>query len=277
MGWKANASALAAGLGFTAGLGALLAPGAAVAPTDYGQGRPLAVVAHASGHEEVYWRGADGYLWEKAESGGQWDGPVRTPISGLASSPAATIGSHGYDYVFWEGTDGGLWEAGNYPGGWVGPTDLHMGPLGSQPTATSIPNSSGVAEIDVFWHGNQAGANLWRSSHETSTGKWSGPTEIGGMGPLGSAPTATEQGNLGRSADPGLLEGRQRRGTVGSGHERRHQVERTDLPWHGSARLGTWRRVRELRKRGRIWGGITGPPTRRVAQGKVGGWKTTRG
>ncbi len=205
MGWKANVSARAAGLGrvprlvaatalgFAAALGMLIAPAAAAAPTDYGPGRPLAVVAHAPGHEEVYWRGADGYLWEKAESGGQWGGPVRTPIRGLASSPAATIGSHGYDYVFWEGTGGGLWEAGNYPGGWLGPTDVGMGPLGSQPTATSIPNSSGVAEIDVFWHGNQAGANLWRASYETSTGKWSGPTEIGGMGPLGSAPTATEQ------------------------------------------------------------------------------------
>jgi hypothetical protein len=167
------------------------APGAAAA-TDYGQGRPLAVVAHASGDVEVYWRGADGYLWENAESAGHWRGPIRTPIAGLGSFPAATIGSHGYDYVFWEGANGGLWEAGNYPGGWVGPTDLGMGPLGSQPTATSIPNSSGVAEIDVFWHGNQAGANLWRGSYETATGKWSGPTEIG-MGPLGSPPTATEQ------------------------------------------------------------------------------------
>jgi hypothetical protein len=62
----------------------------------------IAVVAHAPGDEEVYWQGADGYLWESAESGGQWRGPVRTPIGGLASSPTATIGPGGADYVFWE-------------------------------------------------------------------------------------------------------------------------------------------------------------------------------
>jgi hypothetical protein len=167
------------------------APGASAA-TVYPAGRPLAVVAHAAGDEEVYWRGADGYLWENAESGGQWSGPQQTPIGGLASSPAATIGSHGYDYVFWEGTNGQLWEAGDYPQGWVGPTQIGMGPLGSQPTATSIPDSSGVAEIDVFWYGTGTGVNLWRASYETATGKWTGPSEIG-MGPLGSPPTATEQ------------------------------------------------------------------------------------
>jgi hypothetical protein len=170
----------------------LLAAPCASAATDYGVGRPLAVVARAPGDEEVYWRGADGYLWEEAESGGRWTGPLQTPIGSLGSSPAATIGSHGYDYVFWEGTNGQLWEAGNYPGGWVGPTQIGMGPLGSQPTATSIPNSSGVAEIDVFWYGTGTGVNLWRATYLTSTGKWSGPSEIG-MGPLGSPPTATEQ------------------------------------------------------------------------------------
>ncbi len=204
MGGKANVTALTARsrrvlslaavmLGCGPAVGVLIAAPGAAAATDYGQGRRLAVVAHASGAVEVYWRGAEGYLWEKAESGGQWQGAVRTPIGGLASSPAATIGSHGYDYVFWEGSNGDLLEAANSRTGWLGPTDLGMGPLGSQPTATSIPNSSGVAEIDVFWHGNQAGANLWRASYLTATGKWSGPSEIGGMGPLGSPPTATEQ------------------------------------------------------------------------------------
>lgn len=171
---------------------ALIAPPHALAATVYPAGRPLAVIARASGNVEVYWRGADGYLWENAESGGVWQGPTRTPIAGLASPPAATIGSHGYDYVFWKGTNGQLWEAADYPQGWIGPTQIGMGPLGSQPTAASILNSTGVSEIDVFWYGSGTGVNLWRANYLTSTGKWSGPSEIG-MGPLGSPPTATEQ------------------------------------------------------------------------------------
>jgi len=186
--WLAATAALACALPAQA----LIATARASAATDYGVGRPLAVVAHAPGDAEVYWRGTDGCLWENAESGGRWTGPMQTPIGSLGSSPAATIGSHGYDYVFWEGTNGQLWEAGNYPGGWVGPTQIGMGPLGSQPTATSIPNSSGVAEIDVFWYGTGPDVNLWRATYLTSTGKWSGPSEIG-MGPLGSPPTAAEQ------------------------------------------------------------------------------------
>jgi hypothetical protein len=169
---------------------ALIAAPPAYAATDYPVGRPLAVVARAPGSEEVYWRGADGALWEDAESGGVWRGPVQTPIGGLASSPAAAIGSHGYDYVFWEGTNRQLWEAADYPQGWIGPTQIGMGPLGSQPTASSIPNSSGVAEIDVFWEGTNAA--LWRAEYLTATGKWTGPSSPG-MGPLGSPPTATEQ------------------------------------------------------------------------------------
>ena len=171
---------------------ALTAPGAASAATNYGTTRPLAAIARSIGNVDVYWRGSNGYLDEKVESGGVWRPPVQTPIGGLLSSPTATIGSHGYDYVFWEGTDRNLWEAAAGPSGWIGPTKLGMGPLGSQPTAASIPNSSGVAEIDVFWMGDGTGANLWQADYLTSTGKWTGPT-YRAMGPLGSAPTATEQ------------------------------------------------------------------------------------
>jgi hypothetical protein len=168
---------------------ALTAPLSAQAATAYPVGRPLAVVARAPGDEEVYWRGSDGYLWESAESGGVWRGPMRTPVGGLASSPAATIGSHGYDYVFWEGINHALWEAGDYPQGWI-VSQVGMGPLGSQPTAASLPNSSGVSEIDVFWEGTDG--DLWRALYETATGKWTGPSNVG-MGPLGSPPTAAEQ------------------------------------------------------------------------------------
>jgi hypothetical protein len=202
MGGKANVSAawrrcmeriapaIAVGWALLAGL--LLATSSAAAATDYTAGRPLAVVAHAPGDEELYWQGADGYLWESAESGGQWRGPVRTPIGGLASSPAATIGPGGADYVFWEGTNRALWEAWTTPGGWSPPTQVGMGPLGSQPTATSWGNASGTVEIDVFWQGTDG--NLWRGYYDVATGKWTGPSNLG-MGALGSAPTAAAQGS----------------------------------------------------------------------------------
>jgi hypothetical protein len=168
----------------------LIAAPAASAATDYTAGRPLAAVAHAPGDVEVYWRGADGYLWESAATGGQWRGAMRTPIGGLGSSPAATIGPGGADYVFWEGTNRALWEAWTTSGGWSAPTQIGMGPLGSQPTATSWGNSSGTVEIDVFWQGTDG--NLWRGYYTVATGKWTGPTSLG-MGALGSAPTAAAQ------------------------------------------------------------------------------------
>jgi hypothetical protein len=185
---------LAAAMALTCALlaGVLIAAPGASAATDYTAGRPLAVVAHAPGDEEVYWQAADGYLWESIESGGQWRGPVRTPIGGLASSPAATIGPGGADYVFWEGTNRALWEAWTTSGSWSAPTQVGMGPLGSQPTATSWANSSGTAEIDVFWQGTDG--NLWRGYYEVATGKWTGPSNLG-MGALGSAPTAAAQGS----------------------------------------------------------------------------------
>lgn len=183
--WLVAATVLAWGLSAQVPL----APASALAATNYGTGRPLAVVAHGPGDEELYWRGSDGYLWEDVESGGQWRGPQRTTIAGLVSNPAAAIGSHGYDYVFWEGTGDELWEAGDYPQGWI-VSEIGMGPLGSQPTAASLPNSSGVAEIDVFWEGTNG--DLYRALYQTAVGRWAGPSNLG-MGPLGSPPTATEQ------------------------------------------------------------------------------------
>ncbi len=182
--WLTAAIALAWGLPALALIGA---PGAAAA-TAYPTGRPLAVVARSPGNEEVYWQGTDGYLWEDVESGGDWRGPARTPVGGLASPPAATIGSHGYDYVFWEGTNRQLWEAGDYPQGWI-VSQVGMGPLGSQPTATEQATSAG-SQIQVYWKGTDGA--LWEADTSGGT-KWSGPTSHG-MGPLGSAPAVASLG-----------------------------------------------------------------------------------
>jgi hypothetical protein len=170
----------------------LIAVASASAATNYALGRPLAVVDHSPGNEEVYWAGAGGYLWQSVELTGQWRGPVRTPIGSLASPPAATIGPAGSDYVFWEGSDRALWEASTAAGVWSVPVRVGMGPLGSQPAATSWGNSTGAITIEVFWQGTDG--NLWQAWYPFATGAWSGPHKLG-MGPLGSAPTATAQGS----------------------------------------------------------------------------------
>jgi hypothetical protein len=165
------------------------AASASVNPT-YTQGRPLAVVDHSPGNEEVYWKGANSYLWENAESHGQWGGPVNTQVGPLGSAPTATVGPAGSDYVFWEGSDSALWEASTTATGWSAQTRVGMGPLGSQPTATSWAGASGSVTLAVFWQGTDG--NLWEATYPFATGAWSGPEKIG-MGSLGSAPTATAQ------------------------------------------------------------------------------------
>ena len=186
---------------------ALIASPKASAATAYPAGRALAVIARAPGDEEVYWRGADGYLWEDAEAGGVWHGPMRTPIGGLASSPTAAVGSHGYDYVFWEGTNQQLWEAGDYPQGWIA-SQIGMGPLGSQPTAAALPNSSGVSEIDVFWEGTNDNpvAGLIRVVDREVD--WSDRAR---HGTARFPAVGRGASHLRRHADPGLLEGDERR------------------------------------------------------------------
>jgi hypothetical protein len=191
-------------LALTAGLaaGATVATGArpaaagaattTTATTTYSSsGRPLAVVAQSSGNMQVFWRTSTGDLLENQQAGGSWSGPVTTPISGLASDPAA-VTANGIVYVFWRDAiaDGSnLWEATDTGGSWSTPTKLGMGPLGSQPTADTWSPSPGVTEIDVFWQGTGS-QDLWQAYWRSSTDAWVGPLNHG-LGPLASAPTAT--------------------------------------------------------------------------------------
>ncbi len=156
--------------------------GAPVAAAD-NQGRPLAAVAHG-GDVHLFWRGANGDLYENIEFGGRWQGPVNTGIGPLASAPTATIGPADADYVFWEGTDGALWEAYTTGSGWGGPVRLGMGTLGSQPAAASWTDASSQTGFVVAWQGTNGA--LWEAWY--SGGIWNGPRSLG-MGTLGSAPT----------------------------------------------------------------------------------------
>jgi hypothetical protein len=89
--------------------------------------------AHSAIFAFVFWKGADGNLWE-AQGEPPGVGPAHNRGMGvLGSAPAAGVDAAGNTYVFWEGADGDLWEAYWDGAHWTGPYNLGMGQLGSQP------------------------------------------------------------------------------------------------------------------------------------------------
>ena len=171
-------------------------PGVAAPET---AGPSVAVWPNSPGQQDVFWKGADGNLWEGVWNNG-WHGPtdIKNTKTGqqmgpLGSEPTVAVNpARGEEDVFWKGTDGALWEAywSSCCGGWIGPSKVpNTGQLGSQPSVAVWPNSPG--EQDIFWTGTDG--NLWA---DTWNNGWHGPIEIKNtktgqqMGPLGSVPTA---------------------------------------------------------------------------------------
>lgn len=154
-------------------------------PGAQASGRPLAAGSHANGEQDVFWKGADGNLWEGFYAGG-WHGANYVGMGPLGSSPTVAVTPTGEQDVFWRGTDGSLWEGWYANGHWNGPRSLGMGVLGSQPTATAWGS-----EVDVFWTGVDGG--LWEA-YSDAGGTWHGPTLVT-SGPLVSAPTAAAHTN----------------------------------------------------------------------------------
>jgi hypothetical protein len=140
------------------------------------------------------------------------------------ASLAATADSDGDRFVFWKGEDGNLWYTVYTSGStsWSTATVVAgMGPLGSQPTVaiydghddyevlgpdaslrpelstSARPEDDGTSYLWVMWKG--VDGNLWSVTGTIanivtapSTIIWaSTPSVVPGMGPLGSAPTAT--------------------------------------------------------------------------------------
>ena len=154
-------------------------------PTPSSGERALAVGAHTSGEQDVFWKGQDSNLWETFWAGNRWNGPFNIGMGPLGSSPAVAVRPWDEQDVFWKGQDSNLWEtfwAGNR---WNGPFNIGMGPLGSAPTVAVRPSG----EQDVFWDGTDG--NLWEAMWAGAS--WVGPTSRG-MGILGSAPSTTAWG-----------------------------------------------------------------------------------
>ena len=145
----------------------------------------------------VFWRGTNNHLFEAWKTPGiGWTGPVdyTAQLGGtalLASSPDVVLTPTGQQLVFWQGTNNHLWEAWFTPNlGWSGPVDYTAqlggtGLLASAPAIALTPSGQQLA----FWRGTNN--HLWEAWFTPGIG-WSGPvdytTNLGGAGPLGSAP-----------------------------------------------------------------------------------------
>lgn len=154
--------------------------------TDLGGGASgvPSVVEVGSGTIDVFYRGADDFLWELTSSGAGWLPAQRLTQLGQVGTPEAVSQPDGVIDVFWRGVSGlHLWHARYSPAsGWASPQFLG-GFLADAPDPVEQPSG----QIQVFWRGLVYG-NLWRVVDGTS-GAWSSPQNLG-MGRLGAAPQA---------------------------------------------------------------------------------------
>lgn len=181
----------------------------AVAASDPGRGP--AAATDGFDNEFVFWRGADGDLWEtvhtaKAKS---WGRSVKLKMGKLGSEPTVAItnqvfrsGGTDYNaqYVYWRGGDGFLWFA-YWTGKWHGPVRIEA-KLCSQPSATFVGPPYGAEKIVVFWKGlpdprcgsDSLSNNLWylySTKFPTSNAAYTGPTLDHYARYIGSSPSIT--------------------------------------------------------------------------------------
>ena len=137
-----------------------------------------------SGTVDVFYRGADGFLWQLTSNGDGWLPPQQLTQMGKVGTPEAVSQPDGVIDVFWRGGDDShLWHAQYSPAaGWSGPQYLG-GFLADAPD----PVEPASGQVQVFWRGLVYG-NLWRVVEGTS-GTWSSPQNLG-MGRLGGPPRA---------------------------------------------------------------------------------------
>jgi glucosylceramidase len=132
---------------------------------------PSVGVNPANDRQYLFWRGANGDIYEASDIG-RWHAPVRTGWRS-ASAPSAAATEAGHQYVFWQSTTGDLEEA-SYIQGWHGPQDLTRiyrwgarGRPASAPSATVNPSND---RQYVFWRGPDD------EIHEAwNTGRWHAP------------------------------------------------------------------------------------------------------
>jgi len=131
-----------------------------------------------AGQQLVFWKGADGHLWESWFTPGYgWSGPTdwssRLPHAGqLGTQPSVVLTPGGQQLVFWGGPDTHLYEAWFTPNfGWSGATDwtTQLGGRGDIASAPAAAITSSRHQI-VFWQGPDG--HVWEAEFASA---WSGP------------------------------------------------------------------------------------------------------
>ncbi len=149
-----------------------------------------AVAIAPNGTAYIFWKGADGNLWQsQGNPDGTMSAPNRRGFGPLYSPPAASVDADGSTFVFWQGTGPGyaLWSAYWSGSQWVGPVYRGMGPMGSQPTVDVIGSGTNRA-ASVYWRGTDGGIWAAKGNPAVALG---GPINYG-MGVIDSAPTVCQ-------------------------------------------------------------------------------------
>jgi O-glycosyl hydrolase len=136
---------------------------------------PAVGVDPVTDRQYVFWRGADGLIYETYFAG-VWHGPIKLGWS-AASAPEAAVTSAGDQYVFWRATNGHIDEAW-YQAGWHGPTDLtsvhHWGTSGTTAAAIGAAVNPINRHQYLFWRAHDG-----RIHEAWYSGAWRGPLNLG--------------------------------------------------------------------------------------------------
>jgi len=140
---------------------------------------------------DVFWRGADGALWDTStvDGGATYTTPSSLHTGQLAGTPNAVSSEPGRVDVLWRGPDNNLQDDRFADGvGWSGPQAVGSGAtMAGDPFAVAI----GFGRLDVFWKGTDG--NLWHVTSSDSAG-WGTPQSLR-AGPLGSDPHPVSPGS----------------------------------------------------------------------------------
>ncbi len=138
------------------------------------------VAVHPDGHEDVFWEGTNGRLYEMQPT--SIAASEQGEAGKLGSPPAAAVDPlTGQDHVFWKGSNGYLYELVGTENHWQVKVLSGSGLLGSAPAVAIHPDG----EEDVFWKGT----NRFLYEMQWYSGKWHTPGRLTGAGKLGSPPT----------------------------------------------------------------------------------------
>ena len=187
--------------------------------------RGPAAVADAYGNEFVFWKGANGGLWEAVHyaHSNRWGKAHDLNMGKLGSEPTVAITNQTFDsggaplnaqYVYWRGANDKLMMA-YWAGKWHGPVYLATGVICSQPAATFVGGSDGP-EMIIIWKGladpkcgnDSFGNHLWyifsarNAFPPTTAHDYSGPTEDPYAHFIGSSPSITTVRSHGCAPSP---------------------------------------------------------------------------